>query len=145
MSTPVLTFTRGEPASDAFAQMRDAQIRHGVVLSGTDVVGVLSDRDLGGPRGGLARKGCTVADLMHAEPIVMAPDVDVTKAAIRMRRARIGCVPIVEHEKLVGIVTRGDLLEALAQGRRAKRAIPLRTPDAPHPPHLVSPNRDKWP
>jgi acetoin utilization protein AcuB len=143
MTTPVLTFTRGEPASDALARMRDASVRHGVVLAAQDVVGVISDRDLGGRRGGLARKGRTVEDMMAADPLVASPEMSATEAAFVLREHRIGCLPVIEAGKLVGIVTRSDLLEALAERRRRGRTqVPIEA-TAPRPPLLVSPNRDK--
>jgi manganese-dependent inorganic pyrophosphatase len=146
MTTPVLTLSRAEPASDALARMRDAHVRHGVVVSGPDVVGVVSERDLGGPRGGAVRKGHTVADLMQDEPILGSPEMSITKAALFVREHRIGCLPIVEEGRLVGIVTRSDLLDGLALRRRRERGrITSETAEVPHPPLVVSPNRDKWP
>lgn len=146
MTTPVLTLGAGEPASDAIAWMRDANVRHAPVLAGTDVIGVVSDRDLGGPHGGAMRKSRTVGELMHADPIVASPDLDVRAAAALVRQRRIGCLPVVDDGRLLGIVTRSDLLEALAHLRRRDRALvePQRA-EVARPPLVVSPNRDKWP
>jgi CBS domain-containing protein len=144
MTSPVLTLGRSEPASDALAKMKDAGVRHGVVLSGSDVVGVVSERDLGGPRGGVLRKGASVADLMQPDPLLESPETTVTAAASLLRSRHIGCLPLMEGGRLVGIVTRGDLLEALATRRRRDRTrIPAPEAELPRPPLLVSPNRDK--
>lgn len=148
MTSPVLSSTPREPASDAFARMRDAGVRHAVVLSDGAVVGVVSDRDLGGPLGGAVRKGKSVGDLMQREPVVAPPELGVARAALLVRKHRIGCVPVVEEGELVGIVTRSDLLAALAKKRRRDRqreGRPRDTADVPRPPRVVSPNRDKWP
>jgi CBS domain-containing protein len=146
MTTPVLTFSRAEPASDALARMRDAHVRHGVVLSGHEVIGIVSERDLGGLRGGILRKGCTVADLMRGDPLVASPQMSATKAALLLRQHRIGCLPILHAGRLVGIITRGDLLEALARQRRLHpRRVNDEAIEVPRLPTLSSPNRDKSP
>jgi acetoin utilization protein AcuB len=146
MTTHVLTLNRAEPASDALARMRDAHVRHGVVVSGGDVVGVVSERDLGGPRGGDVRKRRTVADLMQTEPIVGSPETSITTAALLVRERGIGCIPIVEDGELIGIVTRGDLLEGLARRRRRERGrATLEDVEVVRPPLAVSPNRDRRP
>jgi CBS domain-containing protein len=118
MTTPVLTFGRYELASDALAHMRDAGVRHAVVVTGGEIIGVLSDRDLGGPHGGSLRVGRSVGELMRAEPFVASPDMGVSEAAHTIRAMHIGCLPIVDAGRLIGIVTRGDLLGALASKRK---------------------------
>jgi acetoin utilization protein AcuB len=146
MTAPVLTVTPGAPASDALARMRDAGVRHAVVVSGGAVVGVVSERDLGGPAGGAFRAKHVVGDLMQRQPVVGSPDLDVGDAAALVRERRIGCIPVADRGKLVGIVTRGDLLGALAHLERRDRAhVTKADADLPRPPRLVSPNRDKWP
>jgi acetoin utilization protein AcuB len=56
-----------------------------------------------------------VEDVMTANVITLAPEDTVDHAARVMRRQRIGSVPIVEHGRLVGIVTRSDVLDAYAE------------------------------
>jgi acetoin utilization protein AcuB len=80
---------------------------------------------------------------MRTDPIVASPDMDVREAASLVRGHRIGCFPVVEDGRVVGIVTRSDLLAALAHVRRRDRDL---TPvNVARPPLFVSPNRDKWP
>jgi len=145
MTTPVLRLSPSEPASDALALMRDEKVRHAPVIEGSMIVGIVSERDLGGPYGGMARKSRTVADLMRREPVLGAPDMSLVDAAIIVRERRIGCLPIVDAGRLLGIVTRGDLLAALAHLRRTRAEPPMSrgAADIPHPPVLVSPNRAK--
>lgn len=144
MSSPVLTLSAAEPASDAFAAMRDADVRHAVVVSGPEVIGVVSDRDLGGPDGGLVRKGKSVADLMRRDVVHTTSGTSVTEAVGVVRERRIGCLPIVDDGRLVGIVTRGDLLDALSKRRRRDR-VRAAAAEIPRAPRLASPNRDKSP
>jgi CBS domain-containing protein len=150
MSAPVLTVSGSEPASDALARMLDAGVRHGVVVSDGRVIGVVSDRDLGGARGGVVRRGHTVRDLMndlHHGPTVAGPEAGVAEAALLLRDQRIGCLPVVDRGRLVGIVTRGDVLSALATGRRGTggRGREREGAERARPPLVSSPNREKWP
>lgn len=146
MTAPVLTVRPDEPASDALARMRDERVRHAVVVSNRVLTGVVSERDLGGPRGGVVRRGRTVGDLMQPEPIVGSPDQSVSHAVGLVRENRIGCLPIVEGGELIGIVTRGDLLAALARRRKRDRSRAAHdATELPRPPWVASPNRDKWP
>lgn len=146
MTAPVLSLRPGDPASDGVAWMRDAHVRHAPVLEGAELVGVISERDLGGPHGGAARVSRSISDLMQSEPIVAAPDLDARSAVGLMRQHRIGCLPIVEDGRVVGIVTRSDLLAALADLRRRDRdLVRPEAAELARPPLVVSPNRDKWP
>ena len=147
MTTPVLKLSPMDPASDALALMRDEHVRHAPVVDGSDILGIVSDRDLGGPHGGLARKSRTVRELMQRNLVLGAPEMSAADAAVIMRERRIGCLPVVDAGRLLGIVTRSDLLAALAHLRRekARPAADRGAAEIPRPPLVVSPNRDKWP
>jgi acetoin utilization protein AcuB len=54
----------------------------------------------------------TVENVMTANVLTLGPQRSVADAARLMRRERIGAVPIVEGETLVGIFTRSDVLDA---------------------------------
>jgi CBS domain-containing protein len=45
--------------------------------------------------------------------VAISPRTSVREAAQRLRRQRFGALPVVENGKLVGIITRSDLLDAL--------------------------------
>ncbi|MFL5816308.1 MAG: CBS domain-containing protein [Conexibacter sp.] len=55
----------------------------------------------------------TVADMMTEAPTTVAPDTDVHDAARLIAEHRHNRLPVVEHGRLVGVVTRLDVLEAL--------------------------------
>lgn len=54
-----------------------------------------------------------VADMMTADPVTVAPGVPVEEAARLIAERRHNRLPVVEHGRLVGVVTRLDVLEAL--------------------------------
>jgi acetoin utilization protein AcuB len=56
-----------------------------------------------------------VEEAMTYNPITVAPNATVREAAILLRRNRIGGLPVVMGERLIGIFTRSDLMRALIE------------------------------
>ena len=128
MSTGVKTTSASVTADAAYETMLRHGIRHLVVLEEGRVVGVLSDRDLGGRQGAQTRRGRSVADLMSHHTISATPHTSVKDAANLLRGRTIGCLPIMVKRKLVGIVTATDLLELLGRGVHRPTARAERVP-----------------
>jgi CBS domain-containing protein len=55
------------------------------------------------------------SDMMTADPVTVAPDTDVQEAARIIAEEGHNRLPVVEHGQLVGLVTRVDVLQALAR------------------------------
>jgi CBS domain-containing protein len=72
------------------------------------LVGVVSEFDV------IDRKGKTVGDIMSREPITISPDAPVGEAARLFVTHRIRRVPVVDGEKLIGIVSRSDIVQFFA-------------------------------
>lgn len=119
MTRKVETISADEPARAALERMRSRRIRHLVVTRGSQLLGVLSDRDLTS----LADRGSveTVGDRMTASVVTAKPDTTIRQAANLLRGRTIGCLPVEENGRLVGILTTTDLLELLGKG--SERAI----------------------
>lgn len=114
MHTKVETISPRESAAAAFERMRRARIRHLVVKDGKKIVGVLSDRDVGGEES--LRQVETVEDVMTSPALTASPDLTVREAANLLRGRVIGCLPVVERGRIVGIVTTTDLVEMIGGG-----------------------------
>jgi CBS domain-containing protein/ribosome-associated translation inhibitor RaiA len=117
MTTSVVTIGPAETARAAWTRMRRRGIRHLVVMEAGRVVGVLSERDLGGRLGTGLRMNRTVRDLMSPRVEAADPEMTLTDAADVMRARLIGSLPVMDDDDLVGIVTATDVFEAL--GREA--------------------------
>lgn len=115
MERRVVTIRPTDTASAAWTRMRRRDIRHLVVIDVDEIVGVISERDLGGRNGKDLRRGRTVKQLMTPQVITVTPDTELQEAADLMRSNLIGSLPIVEDEKLVGIVTATDVFDALGR------------------------------
>ena len=134
MTEGVQTVKPTMAAADAWELMRRQHIHHLVVMEGSQILGILSDRDAGSRAGASIRAGRTVADLMTKQVVTRAPTDTIRSAANVMRGRTIGCVPIVDRGQLVGIVTVSDLLEQLGRGadRRTKPSRPALHWRVPH-------------
>ena len=127
MGTDVHTVTRNEPLSVPDSLMTKEGIRHVPVLSDDgDLCGIITQRDLF--RGALLRalgygsraeeqmlSKVVVKEAMTEEPLTVAPDVLLRDAAKRMIEHKVGCLPVVEDGKLVGILTEGDFARFVSQ------------------------------
>ena len=119
MTRHVETIDGQENAQIAFDSMKLKGIRHLVVKRDSELVGVLSKRDLGVPDQYDFREKHRVAELMTTQVVTASPEMSVRQAANLMRGRTIGCLPVVKEghpSRLVGIVTVSDLLELLGRG-----------------------------
>jgi len=116
MSTDVVTIGPNESAESTWQLMQRHRIRHLLVIEGRRLVGVLSERDLGGRKGSELRKGRTVRELMTAHTTTATPTTTLRQAANLMRGQLIGSLPILDDGKIVGIVTATDVLDELGRG-----------------------------
>lgn len=117
MTEHVRTVPSTMSAADAYALMKTAGMHHLVVTKAKVVVGVLSARDLS-PQGRTPTfpDGVTVEDLMSSPVVTIENDETVRKAANLMQGRTIGCLPVTDNGKLVGIITLSDLLQLLGKG-----------------------------
>jgi acetoin utilization protein AcuB len=116
MTGAVETTTPDATADEAWGIMKREGIHHLVVKDGSRLVGLLSSRDLGGARGGGARAGRQVADLMTPGVVTVAPTETVRKAANLMRGRTLGSLVVSDKGRLVGMITVADLLDVLGHG-----------------------------
>jgi CBS domain-containing protein len=103
-------------------------VKHLPVMHGGALVGVLSATDIFQVRGRAPHDGMkrAVKSAMSQPALTIGPDADVTEAAARMVERDIGCLPVIDHGALVGILTRADLLAQEAV--RGYGPVPLRDP-----------------
>ena len=108
MTTHITSVGPRTPAVQIRLLMTGKQIHHVLVcaIDGT-VMGVISDRDI------LAKQGDTASDVMTADPVCVTPEAAVLPTVTIMLERRISCLPVIEGEKVVGMITTTDLMLAL--------------------------------
>ena len=108
-----ITITEKASVSDAIELMKVNSIRHLPVVSQKKILkGFLTLADL---KQGLIPSmlgDLTLTDLMIKKPITVDPDNDIEIAAQLIYKHKIGGIPVVKKNKLVGIITESDILRA---------------------------------
>jgi acetoin utilization protein AcuB len=124
MTRKVLTVAPDDFLSDAIALMQEKGIKHLPVVRNGRLAGVLSDRDI--------KEYCPskataldiyelhyllaktqVRDAMRTKVMTTTPDTPVEEAALQFMDQNIGCLPVLDGRRLVGIISDKDIYRAL--------------------------------
>ncbi len=142
MSKDVITLSPNNSVKDAIQAMRDKKIRHLPILSAEGVVvGIVTDRDLKEVVPSSISEiidnstyDTLLVDVMTKKPITGHPMDFVEEAAVIFYDNKIGALPIVSNNKLVGILTETDLLYKyieLTGAHQPGSQIEVRVPNIP--------------
>jgi CBS domain-containing protein len=126
MATDVKTIGRNDELTIADDIMNMKRLRHLPVVEEGRLVGVLTQRDLfhaalstalnfGSKAQKEFLKTVAVKEVMTDEVRTIEPGADIKEAARLMVEHQIGCLPVVENGKLVGLITETDLLKVVAR------------------------------
>lgn len=124
MTRKVFTIGPEESVSDAIALMKEKGIKHLPVQKNGKLKGIISDRDI---KEFTPSRATTldiyelhyvlaktkVKEIMKTRVISTSPDTPVEEAAMLMHDNEIGCLPVVEGEMLVGIISDRDIYRVL--------------------------------
>jgi acetoin utilization protein AcuB len=130
MSRKLITVAPDDPVERVIKLLRFRGIRHLLVLKDSELVGIVSDRDVKhalDPGRGRKKKVLNIGglffllepvyvhEIMSRNVISIAPGATTREAAAIMVAQRVGALPVMDKGKLVGIVTETDLLRYLAR------------------------------
>ena len=135
MTGALITVPPDTPVLEARQLMTNQRIRHLLVELGGDLLGIVTDRDirLNMPSQATSLSvwelnylltKLTVSEVMTRSVITIGPDREARDAAEVMVEHKIGALPVVDHGKLVGILTETDVLRAFI--KRSDEAAALR-------------------
>ena len=119
----------------ALKLIRKEGIRHLPVVDNKKVVGIVTDRDLRQAAPSPATtlevhelnfllERLKIEAIMTKKVITIGQDADLLEAAKLLLTHKIGCLPVVGQDELVGIITEGDLLRALVEMAERAEAGP---------------------
>jgi CBS domain-containing protein len=119
---PIISIGPDEMVFEAVTRMADNNIGAILVLEGDNICGIMSERDY---LRFITAKGRTARDtpvheLMTRKVIYATPDTPVPEVMAIMTEKRIRHVPIMEGDKLLGIVSIGDVVKRISQDQTAK-------------------------
>jgi acetoin utilization protein AcuB len=110
MKTDPLTVTSEEYLAEAESKMHAGNFRHVPVVDSGRLVGIVTDRDLRQHVGQLARTKINCA--MTEKPITTTPQATLEEAARLLLTHKVNALPVVEGDRLIGILTSSDILNA---------------------------------
>jgi CBS domain-containing protein len=124
MEEKVVTISVGDRLSTVEDIMTLGGVRHMPVVRAGRLVGVVSERDLLraslsslDPRRQERRaflEAIDISQVMSSPPVIVDSDATVEEAARIMADNKIGCLPVMRGEELVGMLTETDLLRYFA-------------------------------
>jgi len=114
MTSNVCTI-RPEASAQEAAQLLSQKRISGLPVVNPDgkIIGIVTEADIISK---VNQEGLLVADIMSHEVIAVDEETSVSEIASLLTKRRIKRVPVVQKGKLVGIVSRADIVNAVAQG-----------------------------
>ena len=124
-----MTLKPQDSLQHAHDRLRKYRINQFPVVRDGSLVGIVTDRDVRTAYPSSLSRIRTedieefagerpVDQVMTREVVTISPEATLREAALRLRQYRLGALPVMEEGKLVGIITRSDLLEAMLTGDR---------------------------
>jgi acetoin utilization protein AcuB len=144
MTTDPVTITTNTSFPDAYRIMREKKIRHLPVLDKKgELVGIVSRTDLlhASPSSATTLSvfeinyllaNLHVSEVMSSPPITVLEDAPLEEAAKVMVKNKIGCLPVVRDDLLVGMLTETDVFETFVEilgGEEASLRVTVHVPD----------------
>jgi len=122
MSRPVISITRDMPIHDALALFKKEHIRRAPVLKDGKLIGIISDKDLLNASPSQVTSlsvwemnymlsKITVKEVMTRKVLTVQVDTPIEEAARLMADNKIGGVPVMKADKVVGMITETDLFK----------------------------------
>lgn len=123
MTSQVFTVTPSESIFKAMNLMQTKKINRLPVISGGKLVGIVTDGDLraasASPATTLSKfemnellSKISIKDVAVKRVITCTPEALIEDAALIMRENKVGALPVMENDKLVGIITHNNILDA---------------------------------
>jgi acetoin utilization protein AcuB len=144
MTPNPVTVAPGASYSEAFEVIRESEFRHlPVVDKKGKLVGIVAETDLlhASPSSATTLSiyelnyllaNLLVEEVMSSPAITVADDAPIEQAARIMIEEKVGCLPVMHGEELVGVITETDIFKAFVEvlgGEEASLRITLRVPD----------------
>lgn len=110
MTREVVTLSVSDSLAKAEAYLDMGHIGHLPVMGDDGLVGLVTRREMVRARALGAGDGVPVCEAMQASLLTVAPQLRLTEAARLMLEHKIACLPVLEDDQLVGIITQSDFV-----------------------------------
>lgn len=124
MTSPVTSMPHRTSLFEAAVMLKRTGYRHLPIVDGERLVGIITDRDVSRLAPSLLEKitqaeynailqNTPLESVMTRDPITTTPDSPVLEAVTILHHKKFGCLPVVEGDRLMGIITVTDMLGLL--------------------------------
>jgi CBS domain-containing protein len=109
----------GDKVYDAIKVMADKDVGSLVVLDGSKIVGIVTERDYARNvfLKGRASPQTRVDDIMERNVVCVGPNQSIEECMALMTTKRVRHLPVIENGELLGIVSIGDLVKSIISDR----------------------------
>ena len=111
----IISIAQEASVLDAIKLMADREVGSLLVMDGDDLKGIVTERDYARKVliKGRSSESTAVAEIMSTEVVVATIDKTVNDCMTLMTNRRIRHLPVVEEGKVVGMISIGDLVQAI--------------------------------
>ena len=113
MSRDLLTVSPDEALQEVAQRMVDRDVGAVLVMEGSDLAGILTERDVLRAVAAGVQDDTVVADWMTRDPDTMGPDDTTQHAAVLMIHGGFRHMPLVEGDLVVGVLSIRDLMKVV--------------------------------
>jgi len=113
MSRDLLTVSKGEALQEVAQRMVDRDVGAVLVMEDSQLVGILTERDVLRAVAAGVQDDTVVADWMTRDPDTMGPDDTTQHAAVLMIHGGFRHMPLVEGSDVVGMLSIRDLMRVV--------------------------------
>ena len=116
----IWTISPDDVVIDALTMMAEKRIGALLVMSNEKLVGILSERDYARKIAleGLSSRKSKVSDIMSHKVLCVKPEQTVQECMALMSEKRARHLPVVDHKKVIGLVSIGDLVKNVIAEQR---------------------------
>jgi acetoin utilization protein AcuB len=131
MTAKPITVSPGDTVMRAGHLLKENRFHHLPVVAGEELVGIVTDTDIRNTtlkeppvsgEGEVSVKEWKVGEIMTRDVITVSPWDTIEDALVILHRKRFGALPVVDGRKLVGIITKTDILAAFIDTLRIEGA-----------------------
>ncbi|RJQ80057.1 MAG: CBS domain-containing protein [Desulfobacteraceae bacterium] len=117
----VYSISAGATVYEALQLMADKNVGALMVMDGTAPVGLISERDYARKiiLKGKFSKDVPVAEIMSRNMVRIGPEEDVEGCMQLMTDKRVRHLPVFENDRLIGIVSIGDIVKTIIENKEA--------------------------
>jgi len=110
----------GASVYEAMKLMADKEVGALMVIEGTELVGIISERDYARKviLEGRSSRTTQVREIMTSRPVCAEPEQNIEECMVVMTERRVRHLPVIDGGRLIGVISIGDLVKSIITEQR---------------------------